>query len=442
MFNVRRRSSLILTLFVVPAVLPACDSGESPASPIPSGPAPSVEFSAPFGEPPLTGNIQISPLSTTQRWRYRVEFPGAIVREGPIESAVTIPYNLEAVGSHRFRVELIGPGEPVVFEKRLIVTDPASDFEVLDLVPVEEIWPDAASLSPEGIVLDPYGIYLYVANYHTGEVVRVDAGNLEPSVEGRFHLGPGVEGLALTPSSMRLLGIHKHDRLSVAWLPDPVLSWELSGLEGSFVRVIDESHALVGGVPLAIVNLDQRTIEQESTVFQPGHFVIDRSRGRVIASNLSDGTIDILGFPSLAGIRSIPLDGLHPTHVALHPHEDKVYALTRDAGGQGWLLVLDPMTGTRLAATPVGPVACGGYCVANPVAEFGGGRYVAFEQSSSVLVVDTDSDELRYRFGTPLLDVVGGPAGVAALPDSDVLYVLGGPYAALTKIRLRGPAGS
>ncbi len=439
MLDLRRRFGVVLTLFLVSAIPLGCDSGGSPAGPVPTGPAPFVEFDTLFGEPPLAGNLHISPFSTTQGWRYRVEFPGQVVHEGRIENAVSIPYQLETVGSHRFRVELIGPGEPVIFEKRLIVTDPASDFEVLDLLPIEEIWPDATALSPEGIVLDPYGVYLYVSNYVTGEVVRVDAGNLEPSVESRFQLGPGVEGLALTPSSMRLLGIHKHDRLSVAWLPDPALSWELSGIEGFFVQVFDESHALVGGRPLAIVNLDQRVIEHESSAFHPGHFVIDRVHGRVVVSNLSNGSVDILGFPSLEEIRSIPLDGLHPTHVALDPHEEKVFALAKDEGGQGWLLVLDPATGTRLSTIALGPVVCGGYCVANPVATFGGGRYIAFEQSSSVLVVDTDSDQPAYRFGSPAVGVVGGPAGVAALPDSDVLYVLGGPYAALTKIRLRGP---
>jgi hypothetical protein len=441
MLGSRRRLCVFRLFLSIPFLLQACDSADSPAGPVPSGSAPLVEFDAPFGDPPLVGTLHINALPTTRGWRYRVEFPGASVREGPVDGVVAIPYDLESVGSHRVRIELIGPGDPVVFEKRLIVTDPASDFEVLDLVPLEEIWPDAFGISAEGIVLDPYGIYLYVANYHTGEVVRVDASDLEPSVEARFQLGPGVEGLALTPSSMRLLGIHKHDRLSVAWLPDPALSWELPGLQGFFVRVVDESHALVGGPSLAIVDLDARAIEQQATGFNPGHFVLDRSHARVAVSNLSDGTIDILGFPSLEEIRSIPLDGLHPTHVALDPGQEHVYVLARDEGGQGWFLVLDPTTGARISTVSVGPVLCGGYCVANPVATFGGGRYVAFEQSSSVLVVDTDTDQPRYRFGSPDPGVASGPAGVAALPDSDVLYVLGGPYAALTKIRLRGPAG-
>ena len=122
--------------------------------------------------------------------------------------------------------------------------------------------------------------------------------------------------------------------------------------------------------------------------------------------------------------------------MAFDPHEDKVYVVAID-GEETTFLVLDPATGARLASIPLGRGACSGYCAANPVATFGSGRYVAFEQPGSVLVVDTELDQPRYRFGVPPVGVRAGPAGVAAQPDSDILYVLGGPYDALTKIRLR-----
>lgn len=430
--------SLILTGLV------ACDSSRSPIAPDASGPAPLVEFDVTFGEPPLIGSLRLTPYPTTLGWRYRVDpdAPGEDAQEGILEGPVSIPYRYESLGSHRVRVELTGPDGPVLIEKRLVVVDPASDFEVLDLLPVEEIWPDASTLNPEGIFLEAWGQALYVANYGTGEVVRVDAQTFDLVPDYGARLSPSVEGLAITPSGTRLLAAHKYSLLSVAWLPDPALTWVKEGVGESFVGVIDESHALVSGFPLVIVNLDQRAIEHEAGAFRAGHFAIDRSRGQVFVADRTNHSIHVLVLPTLAGIRTLQLDDFHPTQVALDSDDDKVYVMARDDGGQGWFLVLDAVDGTRLATLSIGSGACSGYCVANPVATFGGGRYVAFEQSSSVLVVDTDTDRPRYRFGSPPVGVAGGPAGVAALPDSDLLYVLGGPYEALTKIRLRGAAGS
>jgi hypothetical protein len=65
---------------------------------------------------------------------------------------------------------------------------------------------------------------------------------------------------------------------------------------------------------------------------------------------------------------------------------------------------------------------------------------VAFELGGTVSVVDTAIDHPRYRFDPGSL-AFGGPSGVAAHPESDILYVLGGntPTWRLYKIRLRNP---
>ena len=430
------RFSLATGLVALGALF-ACDTS-GPTVPPPSGPAPAVEFDARFGDPPLAGSLHLTPSPKTLGWRYRVEgiASGGGVHAGALDGPVSIPYRFESLGSHRIRVELTGPEGVVEVEKRLVVTDPASDFVVLDLLPVEEIWPDESALSPEGIAIDHYGVYLYVGNYTTGEVVQVDAWSLEPLAERRYQLLPGVEGLALTPSSQRLLAIHKHDFFSVASTDDRSIVWQQVGLQGHFVGVLDESHALVSGYVLTSVNLASQMIEHRADAFHARHFAIDRSRGRVAVSNLSGKSLDLLALPALETIRSIPLGPLWPQQVAFDPHENKVYVVAFD-GEETTFLVLDPSTGARLASIPLGPGACSGYCAANPVATFGSGRYVAFEQPGSVLVVDTELDQPRHRFGVPPVGVRAGPAGVAAQPDSDILYVLGGPYDALTKIRLR-----
>ena len=438
MTHFRQFLRFALVIAVLAAISFGCDSSGSPSGPVSSGLAPHVEFDVTFGEPPLVGTLRLTPFSNTAGWRYRVENIDGETFEGSVEGPVSIPYRLETLGSHRVRVALLGPGDPIVIEKRLVVTDPDSDFEVLGLLPTEEIWPEAGTLHPEGIVLDSWEVSLYVANYPSGEVVEVDAWTMEASnVERRFHLAPSVEGLALTPSGQRLLAAHKQSLFSAAWLRGDAPDWVEEGIGEYFVAVLDESHALVSGFPLVSVNLLQRQVEHQAGAFHARHFAIDRIRGRIAVSNLSDDSIEILGLPMLSTLRAIPLDPLHPVLVAFDPHEDKVYVVAQDDVGQASFLVLDPSSGARLSSIPLGTGGCSGYCVANPVATFGGGRYVAFEQSSSVLVVDTALDQPRYRFGSPPVGVVGGPAGVAAHPDSDFLYVLGGPYDALTKIRLR-----
>lgn len=433
----RRRSVVASALAVAAAISAGCDSSSSPAAPIASGLAPHVEFDALFGEPPLAGTVRLTPFSNSVGWRYRVEGLGEEAFEGSIEAAVSLPYRFETVGSHQVRIELIGLDDPVVVEKRLVVTDPDSDFEVLDLLPVEEIWPEARGVTPEGIVLDPRGVVLYVADFATSVVVEVDAWTLEPSVERRVQLGPLVEGLDLTPSGQRLLAAHKQSMFSATWLRGEAPDWQAEGIGEHYVEVLDESHALVSGLPLVLVNLDRREIEHEALPFHARHFAVDRERGRVAVSNLSDRAIEILELPSLETLRTIPLDPFHSALVAFDPHENKAYAVAEDEAGLAWFLVFDPTTGVRLSTTPLGSPGCSGFCVANPVTTFGEGRFVAFEQPSSVLVVDTALDQPRYRFGAPPIGVVGGPAGVAAQPGSDLLYVLGGPYEALTKIRLR-----
>jgi hypothetical protein len=102
-------------------------------------------------------------------------------------------------------------------------------------------------------------------------------------------------------------------------------------------------------------------------------------------------------------------------------------------------LALDPTTGDVITSLFVPGIGCGIFCAANPIVTFASGRFMAFELGGEVMVVDTALDLPRYQFG------LGGtgydydePSGVAAHPDSDILYVLG-PAGRLFKLRLRNP---
>ncbi|HJU86296.1 MAG TPA: hypothetical protein VJ788_02880 [Gemmatimonadota bacterium] len=395
------------------------------------------------------GTLRLDPAEESAAWRYRIETipSGTLEQEGSLEGPVAIPYRFEAPGVHFLRVELTGPEGEVVVEKAIVVVDPESDFEILAQRPVEEIWPDGENESPEGIVMDPAGRWLYAAQYRSGELVRIDPGTLE--VVGRVVLGPQLEGLAVAPGGDRLFGIHKNAGLSVVDLAS-LTSIHFDGFSGFYIEAMGAAHALIGGNGLlGRVNVDTQEFHWVTLSGVAGHFSVFPDGDRIVSfvyfpsSGVpEDSSLEILSLPGLDPIRSIPLeDLLDAVHVAVDPSGDVIYALGQGDSGVRFL-ALDPATGEVVATLSLAGSGCGVYCVANPVVTFASGRYIAFERGGGVIVVDTELDLPRYRFDPggyeDFSSTFTPPAGVAAHPDSDVLYVLG-PVGRLFKIRLRNP---
>jgi DNA-binding beta-propeller fold protein YncE len=391
--------------------------------------------------------LRLVPAEPGADWRYRIETipAGTLEREGPVEGLVAIPYRFDVPGVHFVRVELAGPEGDVVVQKAIVVIDPESDFEILAQRPIDEIWPVGENESPEGIVMDPSGQWLYAAQYRSGELVRIDPQTLE--VVGRVVLGPQLEGLAVDPTGDRLFGIHKNAGLSVVDLAS-LTSVHLDDASGYYIKVVDASQALFGGnALLGRVNLDTRETHWESLA--AGHFSVfpdgDRFVSFVYSSSSSgvpeSGSLEIFSLPGLAPLLSIPLENLvDAVHVAVDPTGDLIYALGQ-TDSEVRFLTFDATTGEAITSMSVAGSRCGIYCVANPVVKFASGRYIAFERGGAVMVVDTGPDLPRYRFnpgGYDELYALTPPAGVAAHPDSDVLYVLG-PAGRLFKIRVRNP---
>jgi DNA-binding beta-propeller fold protein YncE len=407
--------------------------------PVPPG-SPNISIDVDFGESPVSGTLRIHPGSDSNLWQYRIEpiDPDVDVQEGELLGAITIPYRFESPGVYLIRVELSTIGDSIVFEHPVVVIDPDSDFEILEQRPVREIWPDGGA-SPEGIVLDPQGRWLYAADYRTGELVRIDPVDLR--VADRLHLAPLVEGLAVSPSGHRLFAISKNSGLTVVDLNSFTATWN-DGLSGHYIHAVDETHALIGYFGFSRINaLSGETLD--GPVVPAGrHFAVlpDGQRVAVLNEGTIPPTLELLELPSLASLRSIPLAGLDDVAaVAADPVQERAYVMGSD-GGEGRFLLVDLGSGEVLESTPLGIPPCVSYCVANPTASFGAGRFIAFEWRGAVVVVDTELDRPRFRFqpGDPAW---GGPAGVAAHPDSDILYVLGGsgpgPSWRLYKIRLR-----
>ena len=439
--------TVLCTFALAPAfAFVTCTSDTGPSSPEPSGDPPSVTVDFDFGEAPLTGTLRLVPADPGADWRYRVETipSGTLEREGSADGLVAIPYRFEVPGVHFVRVELTGPKGDVVVQKAIVVVDPESDFEILAQRPIDEIWPNGENESPEGIVMDPAGRWLYAAQYRSGELVRIDPVTLE--VVGRVVLGPQLEGLAVDPTGDRLFGIHKNAGLSVVDLAS-LTTLHLDGFSGYYVELLGSSQALIGGNGLlGRVNIDTRQVDWSPLA--AGHFSVFPDGGRFVSLVYSSSSgvpeyisLEILSLPGLDPLLSIRLeDLLDAVHVAVDPTGDLIYALGQAETGVRFL-AFDATTGEVVTAMSVAGSRCGSYCVANPVVTFASGRYVAFERGGAVIVVDTGLDLPRYRFnpgGYDELDVLTPPAGVAAHPDSDVLYVLG-PAGRLFKIRMRNP---
>jgi DNA-binding beta-propeller fold protein YncE len=435
---------------IVPALAFAfltCTSNTGPSSPEPTGGPPSVTVDLDFGEAPLTGTLHLVPAEQSADWRYRVEAipSGILLQAGSVEGSVAIPYRFEVPGIHFLRVELTGPEGDVVVQKTIVVVDPESDFEILAQRAVDEIWPEGENVSPEGIVMDPAGRWLYAAQYRSGELVRIDPATLE--VESRVVVGPQLEGLAVDPTGDRLFGIHKNAGFSVVDLAS-FTSIHLDGFSGFYIEAMGASHALIGGNGLlGRVNVDTHEIHWADLPGGAGHFAVFPDGDRIVSfvyypsSGVpEESSLEILSLPGLAPIHSIPLVNLlGAVHLAVDPSGDAIYALGQGDSGVRFL-ALDPATGEVVASMSIAGSVCGIYCVANPVVTFASGRYIAFERGGAVIVVDTELDLPRYRFNPGGYDsaVLAPPAGVAAHPDSDVLYVLG-PAGRLFKIRLRNP---
>lgn len=421
-----------------------CSSDTGPSPLEPSGDPPSVAVDLDFGEAPVTGTLRLVSAERSARWRYRVETfpPGTIEREGAVDGLVAIPYRFEVPGVHIIRIELTGPEGDVIVQKSIVVVDPESDFEILAQRPVDEIWPDGENQSPEGIVMDPAGRWLYAAQYRSGELVRIDPQTLD--VVGRVVLGPQLEGLAVDATGDRLFGIHKNAGLSVVDLAS-LTSVHLDGFSGYYIELLGSSQALIGGNGLlGRVNIDTRQVDWSP--LSAGHFSVFPGGDRFVSLVYSSLgvpyiSLEILSLPGLDPLLSIPLeDLLNAVHVAVDPTGDLIYALGQAETGVRFM-AFDAVTGEVVTSMSVGGSRCGIYCVANPVVTFASGRYVAFERGGAVIIVDTGLDLPRYRFdpgGYDELDVLTPPAGVAAHPDSDVLYVLG-PAGRLFKVRLRNP---
>lgn len=112
----------------------------------------------------------------------------------------------------------------------------------------------------------------------------------------------------------------------------------------------------------------------------------------------------------------IPLDGRRPTSMAMDPAAHAIYVVTRSAGGESTIDVVDPARGVVSATIRHVPDA-----TAVAIAPDRHELYVAGYARKSVTVVDT-----RTRSVTATIPVGKQPWALHADPSAPVLYVMAG----------------
>lgn len=396
---------------LVAAVGCSDDSAVGPA--VPAGVAPAVELTVGFDDPPLEGILFLRPDASTRNWRYTIDFgdDGKVDHEGVIRDEIGFRYRFEGPGVHRIAVVLEGTASPIRIERRVVVNDPAGT-EIL----AERALPRSENSIFEGIALDRAGRFLYVGDFWDDLLYQVDAQSLDVQ-EGPLELEDGPEGLSVAPGDSLLYVLHKRFHLSVVAIPMFEVRRVFGSLGGFFIRLIDETHALLSGSGLAIqlVNVDDGAVE--ATGAGQWHFAVAPDGQRIAVLDRIDGvSVRLLALPALNELATYPIPDLGGVDaVAYDPDGSRLYVMGRDQGGVRFVL-LDALNGEILESLPLVSAGCSIFCAANPVTVFANGRFVAFEQIDGVIIVDTSIDLPRFK--------AKAAGSVAANPERDAFYVL------------------
>lgn len=417
----------------------ACNSG--PASvPMEPVPAPSVEITVAFGDPPLTGHVVLDG-SVGAGWSFEVDLDGdgSADRVGVVEQIVSIEYVFVEPGPHVFGIVLRRGDERVASEHTVVVTDP-DRLEFVDSV-------DLGDEILEGTVVDRPGTNLFVSTGIRAEIVVLDPASLEV-VDVVEQGGRTLEGLAYPPDADRLLVIDKDTNLRIL---DPEGLTELHRFDVNgafFVHAAGDALAYTSGSNVGIdrVDLDaSETLATYRTEGFAGHFAVSRDGERVVV--IDSDPVDLAGVHALVVVdaermirlRRFELDVL-PVSIGLSPDADRavVFYQTIEGPEACGFLAIDLADGAVVHDIPTGPqchfpLATG---VANPVASTSDGRWLVFATPSGLVLVDAAEGVPVAR--TPAsVGEVSLCCDVSVSPIEDVAFVAGGVSGVVSKVRIR-----
>ncbi len=402
------------------AAATACSDSPAPIEPepTPTGPLPEIHASVQFGDSPVEGALYLLPEAGTEGWTYAIDLDedGEADREGILERRIGFDYRFDAPGTHLLRIDLTGPTGTETAEVPVVVNRP----DAVRIVGQTTIETDADEITFEGIVVSPDGSTVYAGNFRGGDIHAIDAHTLEKVAS--VDLWYGVEALTISPSGDYLLPAFKNSGSVRLRLPElaPEFARRDYAMFAHWGHAVDDRHLLATGGLMALHDVVAGTPERFGQDPSPtGQFDVDPKGGRVLGVEWGEATgLHMVSLPDLGVTRTYPQPpGLRADRVVFGPGGERAYVLAideRDPDLAGWrLLVIDLSTGETVRSLSLDTASCSIYCAANPVARSREGRYVAFETSEGVLIVDTTTD----------LPIGRGPhMSVAASPVEDATF--------------------
>lgn len=397
-------------------------SGPLPPAFQPVGSAPTASVTQTIGPPPLEGQLRLTPPPGGAGWRFEIDLTGdgSPDHMGLVNVPLVFDYRFESPGTFALRVVLTGPEGREIHEWPVAVADASRVRVVARTLLLEH---DRTSLG--GIATDRAGQSVFVSEYFSGTLWRLDAQTLVPLDLLRLDSGiTSLNGLSVTPSDSFLFAIHGSDVIDVISLT----RWELvssgDGFSGgSHVFALNDSLAYASGDFPLVTLLNVYTAEHRSQLpwarpYQ--HFDVS-PRGDLFAA-VSWGekppVIVVADQEALTPRRNIAVPKFVNT-LAFDPSGERLFASVyreQENGGFSYhLVMIDPYSGAVLrdmwGDTGMGLSNCEG----NPTARSANGRWIVFACRGAVI--------LDAGTGFPVAILEGSVYAVAAGIEGDVFYL-------------------
>lgn len=438
-WNPRQRSqarvSACLSLFTLSVLLVAlstCSEGGVQEPPPPTI-RPSATLTRSFSDPPLEGQIVLTPAPDGTIWEFSIDFDddGVIERSGTLSQPEEVDYSIAQVGVHEIVVTFSAEAGAAIDTLFAIVNDPeGSTLEEEALT-----GPPSGFIPGDGLVFASPFLYTGLPT----EIQQRDPGTLEVVRSLRLpeNVGNSLHGLAVS-SDGRLYIANQHEVLEVRIPQLEILRTFPTEISSAFlIEVVGSERVYVGDTnELSVIDLAQGQVVNARTILSGiMHFDVDDegSRLAVALGGSERRSILLLDARTLDDVWEVDLVDIVPTRVSFAPGGEVLYALGESQPADLHFFALHVRDGASLRHLGLGvggPV--GAIDMSNPVTRLGSDVIMA--TGKDTYVVDTESHLPVHRIDEPPGDPVFGSCECSVTSDDETRLFLLGRFGSLARI--------